>query len=332
MVSNFKHNLLDMCLYFKQSILIAVTIIISSSASGAANLNCLYSYKKTTFELPLKTLYAVHITRKFPKDGILRMSRENAVGRLTQHFSLGHMVTPHFWNSWEDMPMAILTPASSLKNQLVNIKAEDSFIIGDFKIPKGSIFIARDDVVIPENFPIPTIRFPSSEKIRATVQKFLNHPSQKFEDTPKFWKSIGLAEHNPSFKIHAETAFERIETVIADSMDVFYRNKAQDIFLVDLNEHIETLKSSLQEILPIIQSMPLDALSKNSLNEKLQKINQAINILEAENRLLELHKKTIRPLIPIHNEAILRLSTNTEQLWEYIMYHIDEWPLERSYR
>lgn len=332
MKDSFRYIFLDKCLRFKHILVLLISIILASTSFATSNLNCLYKYTNTAFELPLKTLYAVHVTRKIPQDGVLRMSRQNAIGRLTQHFSLGQMVTPHYWGNWEDMPMAILAPASSLKNQLVNINMEDTFIVGDFKIPRNSIFIAREDISIPENFPIPTVRFSKNEKIRTTIQKFLKHPSQKFEDTPDYWKSTELSENNPSYKYHSETAFERIESIITDTMEAFYKNKPEDIFLVDINDNLKSLKISLQEILPLIQSMPLDTVARSSLNEKLQKLNQAVNILEAESKLLDLHKKTLRPLIPTYGEKIQTLSSSPEQLWDFINQHINEWSLERQFR
>jgi hypothetical protein len=96
-------------------------------------------------------LYAVHATRFFPEDGVMKAGASNArlgtVGdepaafRPTLHFSLGEMVRGHRDGSWEDAPYAVVTPLKTLKPQLVNVNPYDTFILGDFSLPPESIVV-----------------------------------------------------------------------------------------------------------------------------------------------------------------------------------------------
>ncbi len=118
-------------------------------------------------DLPEETiaqkLYAVHVTRRLPQDGILHAGiggKESLVGpipeelfpdfRCTVHFSLGEMVRPvEGVISWEDCPFAVVTPLSEILPQTINLNCYDTFILGDYLLGEKAI------LVMPLSYPIP---------------------------------------------------------------------------------------------------------------------------------------------------------------------------------
>jgi hypothetical protein len=102
-----------------------------------------------------KKLFAVHVTRMFPQDGILKASlagKESILGgmpvelfpdfRCTVHFSLGEMVRPvDGVISWEDYPFAVVSPLSELLPQLINLNCYDTFILGDYYLNQATTLV-----------------------------------------------------------------------------------------------------------------------------------------------------------------------------------------------
>ncbi len=60
-------------------------------------------------------------------------------------------MSPHMDHSHEASPFAILIPLGKLKPQLININTYDTFIVGDLKLPKGSI------VLVPVGQRVPSL-------------------------------------------------------------------------------------------------------------------------------------------------------------------------------
>lgn len=128
-------------------------------------------------------IWAVHASTYLWPDAVLRPygrslnSQKQGKGlALTIHFSLGEMVRPHsLWMTWEQCDFVLLTPLKNILKQTLNISPHDTYIIGDWKIPAGSLLIAPENVKIPEvyaqkNITVVTYN-PALEKIRKVVRK-----------------------------------------------------------------------------------------------------------------------------------------------------------------
>ncbi|MBI2119262.1 MAG: methyltransferase domain-containing protein [Elusimicrobia bacterium] len=106
---------------------------------------------KTAEEIKSK-LFAVHATSIFPKGGILRAEAKESRGladwesddqpffRPTLHFALGGLVRA----AHELQPYAVVCPLKDLETQLINISANDTFILGDFHLTADSYLLAPE--------------------------------------------------------------------------------------------------------------------------------------------------------------------------------------------
>lgn len=112
----------------------------------------LYQQRKVRNPLNVKQLIAVHATKYFPNNGIIKtpgnfVSEYEVDGkkhkwilpRETIHFALNGLVTEHTQGAkWESMPFAIMIPLDRIIKKCSALLAADTFVIGDLKIPKGS--------------------------------------------------------------------------------------------------------------------------------------------------------------------------------------------------
>ncbi len=129
-------------------------------------------------------LFAVHATDHLPRSGRLiagardisgrgdELANEPPSFRPTLHFSLGSLVPEHGRSSWEDKNFAVMTPLNTLKDQLVNVSPHDTFVMGDFALPQGSILLVPEGTQVPE-FPegVTVKTYSAHEKLRSAIDR-----------------------------------------------------------------------------------------------------------------------------------------------------------------
>lgn len=314
-------------------VLAAELLLVFKPVRAFASPRCDGVFSRSASTSKERPVYAVHVTRQFPLDGVLRMAGEpHGLVRPTIHFALEHMVYPHPWGNWESMPIAIIVPVKRLQKQLVNVNADDTFIVGDLQLPPGSVVLVREDVAVPLNFKVPVLRFSVTSPIRTAVESFLGVKTQEFKGTSEFWKSLGLEKYQIREELHSQTPFAILEEVLLDRMGPFLEKRSQDIFLSGEVEGLAQAQKALREIDGIVGALKLSGVARKSWSEKRQLAQEYIHLLEAENKLFIEHHKTLRPLIQIYGSELLRLSAQPAELWRFIQLHLNEWPLERSFR
>lgn len=107
------------------------------------------NFQKPSLDNFRKYLTGVHVTDYFPKGGVLKAAYNKGMSmRPTVHFSLGQMVISHALGQWEKKKYAVLTPFSQMEKQLLNVFHQDTFVLGDLKLEKGSIIIVPEGETI----------------------------------------------------------------------------------------------------------------------------------------------------------------------------------------
>jgi len=100
-------------------------------------------------KMNVEDLIAVHLTRYFPKEGIIRTLNSNypeLTLRNTVHFAINHPVgNAEMYGNWDGASYAILAPLGNLSkeegNLIWNFNVVDTYFLGDVKLPKGSTII-----------------------------------------------------------------------------------------------------------------------------------------------------------------------------------------------
>ena len=108
----------------------------------------------------IRKTYAVHATDFAPAGGIIKAEASDASydkrwnGKPPSfhpliHFALGELVRGHI-ASWDTKKYAVIVPLGALEKQLVNVNPYDTFILGDLKLPPGSILLAPQGEKLPD--------------------------------------------------------------------------------------------------------------------------------------------------------------------------------------
>lgn len=106
--------------------------------------------------LEANSLIVVHKTDYFPKNGIIKPrgnfkvlygGKRFPVSRQTIHFALNGPVKSHMYGNWDGKKIAILIPFNLVAKRIITLRAEDSFVFGELKLPVGSeIIISEGDI------------------------------------------------------------------------------------------------------------------------------------------------------------------------------------------
>lgn len=92
-------------------------------------------------------LVLVHRTDYFPENGAIktRLYSNPEILRDTVHFCLNGPVSSHEYGNWDDKKYTLLVPLDRLSdetlNKMQNINPADTFFLGDFELPEGSVIL-----------------------------------------------------------------------------------------------------------------------------------------------------------------------------------------------
>ncbi|MGM5480502.1 MAG: hypothetical protein ACQESC_03515, partial [Nanobdellota archaeon] len=133
-------------------------------------------------DIQAEQIIAVHLTNTFPEEGIIKptsnykhkLLKEHKIEiefpRPTIHFALNGPVTSHSYGDFSGRKYAILVPAKTIIDRIINISPQDTFVYGKLKLPPGS------EILTPEkgnhNFGnAKLIQVPHTSSIENAVKK-----------------------------------------------------------------------------------------------------------------------------------------------------------------
>ncbi|MEQ1875452.1 MAG: hypothetical protein ABL958_02320 [Bdellovibrionia bacterium] len=342
-----------------RTLILGVFVTCIPAFSHAASCSEFFSAPTLSLKTQIRNrLWAVRATWVFPSGGVIKAGESySGVFRPTVHFSLGHLVAPHPWGNWEEAPIAILTPFKSLLPQMSNLLAQDTFVVGDFQLPKEAVIIVREDIEIPVtslNSSVRIIRFPKNQPLRQAVESILERlRSIKVElefdfddgfvykmsevtktdniETESFWRSQQVAAAWVSNKLHSETAFQVLEGLKDSVLNVLNKENS-DTYLYALSNKQKKAREAAAEVDSQISQMRLKGLALESWNRMRAELDGYLNLLDAEVWLLQTHKKTWRPRLSEHGEQLWRLRHSPADLVKYLEANLEQLPLERGAR
>lgn len=288
-----------------------------------------YQHEKASFtkENLGKKLYAVHITNFLPKDGFLRtVTKNRARFATTLHFSLGGPVISHFNGNWDNRKYAILVPLKTLEPQLVNIFAQDTFIVGDFKLPKEAILLVPTGEQPPINFPgkiatyDPQTGIIESVKEQLRVEKTMvlestgviigdtTYINGKEIDEKILFKDYLAKDKEVTHQMHYSSIFGILDTGMYELMkNWFYKKIPSKENLARLkyrrlvfSEHLTLVKDQVYQM-----KIPKD--SRKSFLTGVKEFEEFINILDAEIWVQQKYNKSFFALgNDLQNEILSR--------------------------
>lgn len=328
-----------------------VLLALMYSYSGFAQNNCIDVYrnsKSSVFSKKMldEKLFAVHITNYLPENGAIRTTTDNrARFATTLHFSLGGPVISHELGNWDHKKYAVLVPLKALKPQLVNLFAQDSFIVGDFQLPSDAILLVPSGETTKIDFPGKIVSYDSQigviQGVKTQLQKdntiilestgasltdktFLNG---EVIDEKIFFKDYFSENKQVTHSLHEGTIFGTLDTRLFQIFkDWYYNNKPIVINLTYLKYH----HLVFQELLPVaikkVAKMNLPPMAQASFDKGVQNFKELLNILEVEIKTQEQFNKSFLAAGAELKKEVLNLKSNVANLESYIKQIKDSLP------
>jgi len=192
-----------------------VLIFISLVAGVQAHAeSCRSLFKQAKVDPTARTL-AVHLTDFLPENGILRTNPGRGRFGVTLHFSLGHAVFDHPFGNWSKRRYGIVVPFLSLEKQAVNVFPEDTFVLGDLRIPQDSVIFVPEGEALP-TIPAQIVRYsPNERSLKDTVNAYIEE-SGSIRYVPEGW---GLTTDARNAKVFVEGK----DVIGGDGLKRFFR-------------------------------------------------------------------------------------------------------------
>jgi len=255
-----------------------------------------------------KKVYAIHLTDFYPSHGFIKAVTKNR-GRFsaTLHFSLGEPVIDHHWGHWTKRSYAVVTPLSSLRPQLLNLFPQDTFILGDFKIPKEAVVFLPFGEEVPEDATFKIIQYDGALGIKEAVNNFLDEQGSIRFKAERFPSNIVLVDGTDILEkgklqtffpklfqdipyltttSHDYTIWGEIDYTVIDYLASWIGQKGISKELnTDINRTIYYLEDRIAEINRQVAHMDLPPHALKSFHENLKELQSYLNLLKVENHL-----------------------------------------------
>lgn len=305
-------------------------------------------YREPSLRDIRKHVMGVHVTEALPLGGVLKAAYNRGMSmRPTVHFALGEMVISHGSGSWENKPFAVLTPFGHLEPQLLNVFHQDTFIMGDLKLKKGSILI------VPEGESVKPIRgveirtyVKGQQSLREKIEEVLKEKDQwlfkgsggqtydKLKmfgvelDQKAFFKSVYAKYPHVTFGLHYNHPLGQIDHKISDNLTIFRDpNNSTSRDYIDwilLSESLKVLLADSDRFADLFQNAP--AVSK-VYQAARARFEGRTNVILAEIEIQKRFGKTLLGAKGLSSEfldQVKAIGENYQQLIEFLESHKDK--------
>ncbi len=293
-------------------------------------------YKRLPYtELPEdfhdEDLALVQLTYVFPKDGTIKNKYEAiGEGRFSNHFVLNRTVEPNNRGNWNNREIAVIIPFDKLKIRISNLLSEDTFILGDIKIPVGSTIIISKSKA--EELGITEKTNTGHAKIKIVDVPF-DHKSTEFDHFNDFQKQVletllenGYLPSKPNEKRIAEIAKKRYlgnstheYSVSGELEDYIERLELKHITDIDLL--IDEIKRMSRELHPRLQRLPFSR--QDEYRKLFTWLVKWLNLFGDEiGRVVDLTIKNTEPENIDYNKKVTKAKLQDIEGWiHYICVH-----------
>lgn len=296
-----------------------------------------------------KHLMGVHVTDYLPTGGILKAAYNKGLSmRPTVHFALGQMVVSHALGQWEKKKYAILTPFNQMEKQLINVFHQDTFILGDLKLKKGSIFIVPEGESIDSSIgELEIIRFnPEKISLRNKITEVLQERNQwVFEatggnnydkvffkgiqlDQKKFFYSIMTKYPYVTFGLHYSHPTGKIDHFMSDNLGIFKEaSLATERHYLDWILKLEQIKLYLEQSDQIARKFRNIPEVNNIYVSAKKRFENRTNIILAEIEIQKKHGKTLlgsRNLPREFLDQVRIIATDKDKLVDFLEQNLEQ--------
>lgn len=303
------------------SILLFFTVLLSSEPSKANGLSCNNLFRPSYFlsnniSTEDRTL-AVHLTNYFPKDGFVRASIENR-GRFapTLHFALGQPVIDHAFGKWSQKQYGVLLPLGAMRDQILNLFPQDTFVLGDVKLPPEATIFVPNGERIPPGLPFQIRHYNAEMGIKNTIEEYIRSSGTLvFKAPPPFspehlivngkevpgeeafrslFRDFFSKNKEVTSTSHDYTPWGKIDYGIIDLLGRWLRDSSP-LELKSNRVILDTLsiQDSLLEVHRIYRRMKLPEAAQKSFTGHLKNLRDYLNLLQVDVALRKEFGKSI---------------------------------------
>lgn len=267
---------------------------------------------------PEANVLAVHLTDYFPYDGFVRASPENS-GRfgVTLHFALGQPVIDHAQGNWSKRKYGVVLPLHAMRDQVLNLFPQDTFVLGDVKLPREAVVFVPATDKVPAGLPCKVVQYDVGVGLKNTISRYIRESGTipiyatnglsysevllrgRNMNDPVQSKSFfqGLYEEKPyiSTTTHEYTPWGRVDYEVIDFVASWMKTgkserprKISDVYLGILK-----IQDSLAEATKVSKQMALPEQAKKSWQAGLKALEGPLNLIHVDYALRKAHGVSI---------------------------------------
>lgn len=247
-------------------------------------------------------LFAIHLTNYLPENGIIEANSLNrARFAATIHFSLGEPVISHGSGNWINKKYAILVPIKYLKDQMLNIFVQDTFVVGSFQLPKEAIILIPKGSALPKGY-AGSVRTYEDNKIAEATKNLIkeekgievsaNSPFVKSEITvqgeiidPKVMlKKYFDANKDLTYELHYTTIYGALDTGIYSILGEWSIGllPSNSLSANNLKTRLIIFQKLIHEMDRRVKLMNLPTVAMRNYDNNRKALGGLINLIEVE--------------------------------------------------
>lgn len=321
-------------------------LFISVASWGQDRCSSFYAQLYPKSETIDSRLYAVHLTDFLPQSGILSANSAKSLKfSPTLHFSLGAPVVSHSAGNWENKKYAILLPLKYIKSQMLNLFHQDTFIIGDLKLPEESVLLIPRDEEISGRFKGKIIYYDPNEPISDVVRRYLKdidsivlEPSGPFLSDKFFWKEKEVVELDffkkyfldkltVTHMLHSESVIGELQMGVHNFFaNWLYRKKPSNQSLYELKYNKLVFEEQMKYILSTVEQMQMPLHVNESIDKQIRILRKLLNIMEVDILLQEKYQRSVFSVVEPYQAEIINKSGSLKELSEFVFQRAFEFP------
>lgn len=309
---------------FKNSLTIALTavglflsLVVGPSTYAASGSTCQSVFLDTqeTLRNDDKVL-AVHITEFLPSEGLIKASTENnhRFG-ATLHFALGEPVRDHTDGNWSNRPYAVLLPLAGMKKQVLNVMAQDTFVLGDIRLPREAVVLVPHTTQVDENVPYRIVRYDSAIGIKQAVREYIaasgtipfkseggwSFSGLKVQDQQlrndrldSFFKEFFMENPRVTQGLHDGSPWGIVDIALIENIGTWIKQGIPNSYNTSQTYlNILRINNAMIKIQKIATEMKLPAHAQKSLHAHLKVFEHNMNLLNADLEIRMNHGKSV---------------------------------------
>lgn len=292
-----------------------------------------------TKELIDHNLFLVHATDFFPQNGVIRAGGANTpTFRPTIHFTLGGLVQSHALGAWENKKFAIIVPYGKVINQIVNVLPQDTVVLGDLALPKGSLIIAQQGAQIQPTAGIKVIFFdPLTSSLRSTVDQVISEnggwnvkaTGGNLKDVSEyngvnlnslqFFEPLLTENSSLFFNLHSETPIGKIDLRAISFLGGYFKGKVDlDYSSFELKSELIRFEMRLSKVDQFVNEMGLSGTALEGYLRNRSEFMSWVDVLRAELETRTQYGKSFLADAKTHSLKLKQLRHDSTELRRYM--------------